>query len=146
VPGKGQNDRGLPETCRPLPGTFVLQSRCEVKNMTLAIKARPIPLQKDEAGTVWITGTRIPLDTIVYAYLNGDSAEEIVESFDTLNLSDVYAIISYYLDHQSEVDAYLQGRQVEAAALRNKIEKRFPSKGVRERLLARQKKHDQTGG
>ncbi len=108
--------------------------------MTLAIKARPIPLREDEAGTVWITGTRIPLDTIVYAYLNGDSAEEIVESFDTLNLSDVYAIISYYLDHQSEVDAYLQERQVEAAALRSKIEKRFPAKGVRERLLARQKK------
>lgn len=98
-------------------------------------------------GTWGVLGCALCLALLCYNFdVNGDSAEEIVESFDTLNLSDVYAIISYYLDHQSEVDAYLQVRQVEAAALRNKIEKRFPAKGVRERLLARQRKHDQTGG
>lgn len=84
------------------------------------------------------------LDTIVLAYRNGDSAEEIVESFDTLNLSDVYAIISYYLDHQAEVENYLQFRQKEAQQLHYKIEQQSPSHGLRERLLARQKYHDQT--
>lgn len=64
--------------------------------MTLSMEARPIPLTENEDGTIRVSGTRIPLDTVIYAYLNGDSAEEIVENFDTLNLSDVYAIISYY--------------------------------------------------
>jgi uncharacterized protein (DUF433 family) len=114
--------------------------------MTLAVEARPIPLQKDKSGALWITGTRIPLDTVIHAYLNGDNAEEIVGSFDTLNLADVYAIISYYLDHRNDVDAYLQARQEEAAAIRREIEKQYPMQGIRERLLARQQKHDQTGG
>ena len=114
--------------------------------MTLAIGARPIPLETDEDGLVRVTGTRIPLGTIVYAYLNGDSAEEIVEGFDTLNLSDVYAIISYYLDHRREVDAYPLKRQTEAAALRSEIESQFPNRGIRERLLARQTKYDQNRG
>ena len=114
--------------------------------MTLAVEARPIPLRKDKSGALWITGARIPLDTVIHAYLNGDSAEEIVESFDTLNLADVYAVISYYLDHRSDVDIYLRARQEEAAAIRSEIEKQYPMQGIRERLLARQKKHDQTGG
>ncbi|MFO7539247.1 MAG: DUF433 domain-containing protein [Chloroflexota bacterium] len=108
--------------------------------MSLALETRPIPLEKDEDGTIWVIGTRIPLDTVVYAYLNGDSAEEIVESFDILNLSDVYAIISYYLDHPDEVNTYLQMRETEADSLRRQIEAQFPSHGLRQRLLARQKK------
>jgi len=113
--------------------------------MMLAIKTKPIPLQTEPDGTVRVKKTRITLDTIVLAYRNGESAEEIVESFDTLNLSDVYAIISYYLDHQSEVETYLQSRQQEALQLHYKIEQQFPSHGLRERLLARQNYHDQTG-
>jgi len=111
----------------------------------LTIKSKPIPLQTTPDGTIKVANTRIPLDTIVFAYRNGENAEEIVESFDTLNLSDVYAIIGYYLDHQPEIDAYLQSRQQEATQLQHKIEKQFPAHGLRERLLARQRHHDQTG-
>jgi uncharacterized protein (DUF433 family) len=107
----------------------------------LAIQTKPIPLQTDPDGTVRVTNTRIPLDTVVYAYRNGESAEEIVESFNALNLADVYAIISYYLDHQLEIDAYLQTRQTETEQLHDEIEKQFPSHGLRARLLARQRNH-----
>ncbi|VAW32565.1 hypothetical protein MNBD_CHLOROFLEXI01-1031 [hydrothermal vent metagenome] len=95
--------------------------------MTLAITTKPIPLQQDQTGTIYVRGTRIPLDTIVYAYRNGESAEEIVESFSSLKLADVYAIIAYYLEHQIDVETYLQARQDEAQSLRNKIESHFPS-------------------
>jgi uncharacterized protein (DUF433 family) len=113
--------------------------------MALAVEARPIPLQIEENGTIRIIGTRIPLDTVIYAYLNGSSAEDIVESFATLNLSDVYAIISYYLDHRQEVDNYLRARQAEGHILRGQLEAQFPSRGIRDRLLARQRNHAQTG-
>lgn len=106
--------------------------------MTTIIGTMSIPLQKESDGTIYVTGTRIPLDTIITAYLNGDSAEEIVDSFDSLRLSDVYAIISYYLDRQDSVNAYLQARQAEADQLQTTLQERFPSTNIRQRLLARQ--------
>lgn len=108
--------------------------------MTLLIESKPLPLIVNEHGTVMVRGTRIPLDTIVYAFRNGDSPEEIIEQFDTLKLADVYAIISYYLDYQNEVDAYIRQREVEAQVIRQEIEARFPPHGLRERLLARRAK------
>ena len=114
----------------------------EVIQMTTTFGTRTIPLQKEHDGTIRVMGTRIPLDTIIYAYLSGDSAEEIVDSFDSLNLADVYAIIGYYLDQQSELNAYLQKREKEAARLQERLEGRFPSSDLRQRLLARQRNND----
>src|SRR5437879_2771123 len=37
--------------------------------------------------------TRVPLDTVVYAFNQGASPEEIVMSYPTLELGDVYAIV-----------------------------------------------------
>lgn len=110
--------------------------------MTTTFGTRTIPLQGENDGTIRVIGTRIPLDTIIYAYLSGDSAEEIVDSFDSLNLADVYAIISYYLDQQDEINAYLQKREREAARLQEKLEVRFSPGDLRQRLLARQRNHD----
>lgn len=39
----------------------------------LAIETRPIPLTIDEKGIVLVTGTRIPLDTIIYAQTDSKS-------------------------------------------------------------------------
>jgi len=52
-------------------------------------------------------------------------------------LADVYQIIAHYLNHITEIDAYLAQREAIAAALKAKIEKRFDPVGVRARLLAR---------
>ena len=54
-------------------------------------------------------------------------------------LADVYSVITYYLRHQSDVGAYLQKRQQQAATVRQENERRFPPSGVRERLLARRR-------
>lgn len=112
--------------------------------MTLAIEARPIPLFANEQGIIMIHGTRIPLDTVVYAFRQGASAEEIVQSYDTLRLSDVYAIIAYYLDNQVEVESYLQRRATEKEKVHRFIDTHFDQAGFRERLLARQQKNAQT--
>jgi uncharacterized protein (DUF433 family) len=62
--------------------------------------------KRDEA--YWITGSRVSLDSVIYAFLEGSSPETIVDSFDTLSLEQVYGAITYYLSHRSEVDAYLR--------------------------------------
>lgn len=102
--------------------------------------AVPPPLEFKENGRVIrVRGTRIPLDTVIYAYNDGESVEAIVESYSTLNPADVHAVISYYLRHKADVDAYIKHREQEAEVLRREIEERWPSEGIKERLLARQR-------
>ena len=62
--------------------------------------------KRDEA--YWIAGSRVSLDSVIYAFLEGASPESIVDSFDTLSLEQVYGAITYYLGHRSEVDGYLK--------------------------------------
>mgnify|MGYP001817794430 CR=1 FL=1 len=114
--------------------------------MTLNIETRPVPLTENAHGIFMVSGTRVPLDTVVYAFRNGDTAEEIVESFDTLDLADVYAVISFYLDNQEQVEDYLRRREAEAKAFQHEMETRFPPFGLRERLMARRKNRAQAGG
>ena len=100
------------------------------------IEPLPVPLVAD-AGEWRVIGTRVPLQYLVYAYRKGASAEEIAARYPSLSLAQVHALLAYYLEHRAEVDAYVLERESEATALREKIEARFPTNGLRERLLAR---------
>ena len=105
--------------------------------MSMAIEALPTPLRVDDDGVVRVGDTRVTLDTVIAAYLDGASPEEIVDRYPSLALAAVYGVISYYLHHRSRVDAYLRERAQQAAAVRRENEARFNPQGVRERLLAR---------
>jgi uncharacterized protein (DUF433 family) len=96
-----------------------------------------VPLSMNEAGVLRITGTRVSLDSVIYAFKEGATPEEIVQQYPTLDLKDIYAVISYYLQNQAEIEEYLAQRQVERQALKKEIESRFDPHGIRERLLAR---------
>jgi uncharacterized protein (DUF433 family) len=98
-----------------------------------------IPLFTDPQGAIRISGTRVLLDTIVTAFHAGATAEGIAQKFPTVALADVYQIIAHYLNHTTEIDAYLSQRQGEGAALKREIEKVFDPIGIRARLLARRK-------
>jgi uncharacterized protein (DUF433 family) len=105
--------------------------------MALIIQADVPPLHQDEDGVVRIANTRIPLERVVGAFLTGMTPEQIVDDFDVLRVEDVYAVISYYLRHRGEVDAYLAGADQESAKIREEIEQRYDPAGIRARLLAR---------
>jgi len=105
--------------------------------MELSIKPPALPIAKDAHGLVRVGGTRVTLETVVTAFNNGSTCEEIVYQYPSLKLADVYAVISYYLSNQTEVDEYLEERQKNAAKIRKKVESQFDSKGIRERLLKR---------
>jgi hypothetical protein len=53
-------------------------------------------------------GTRISLDSVVYSFERGNSPEAIHESFPVLKLAQIYGAIAFYLDHQAEVQRYLE--------------------------------------
>lgn len=103
----------------------------------LLIEDVPVPLRQDEDGAIRVGKTRIPLDTVVIAFQQGASAEGIVESYPTLSLEEVYAVIAYYLRRKAEVEDYLRVRANFAAGVREENQRRFPSNGLREKLLAR---------
>ena len=105
----------------------------------IAIVPEPTPLRVDADGVIRVGNTRVTLDTIVFTFRKGLSAEEreIVEQYPTLDLSDVYAAISYFLKRGSEVEGYLAERQAEAAKIREQNQTRFDTQGLRQRLLAR---------
>jgi uncharacterized protein (DUF433 family) len=98
---------------------------------------RAPPLRTDADGVVRVGGTRVTLDTVVGAFLNGCTTEEIVTKYPSLDLADVYAVIAYYLWNRPAVDAYLAERADEARVVREEVERRSPSADLRERLLAR---------
>lgn len=108
--------------------------------MSLAIKEQLVPLRVDQDDVVRVGGTRVTLDTVVTAFEQGATAAEIVDRYSVLSLADVYLVLGYYLHHRTEIETYLQARQQQAAEVRRQNEARFPSDGIRERLLARYKK------
>jgi uncharacterized protein (DUF433 family) len=101
--------------------------------------AEPVPLATDANGTVRVGGTRVTLDTLVAAFQDGATAEEIAQQYPTLQLADVYATISYYLRHRFDVENYLADRQARAAAIRQTTELKSDLHAIRARLVARRK-------
>lgn len=102
-----------------------------------ALPTAVVPLVTDPHGVIRVRGTRVTVDSIVSAFRAGATAEEIAQQFPSVALADVYQVIAHYLNHMSELDAYLAGRQADAEFLKRDVENRFNPTGVRARLLAR---------
>lgn len=105
--------------------------------MALDLTPIPVPLRVDETGTVRVGQSRVTLELVVSRFDQGESPEEIVSGFPTLQLADVHAVVTYCLQHRREIEAYLQQQERRAAEVRTLIEARFDQRGLREKLLAR---------
>ena len=97
-----------------------------------------IPLSTNADGVILVGNTRVTLDTVIGSYKQGLSPEEIISRYSSLNLSDVYSTIAFYLSYPLEVEEYLKQRRVIAQAIREENQLRFNSQGLHDRLLARQ--------
>lgn len=74
----------------------------------------------------YIAGTRVSLDSIVYAFLHGETAEAIAQSFPTLALEQVYGAIAFYLANSERIDGYLAGRRADYEAKREAARRADP--------------------
>src|SRR5713226_1297358 len=81
------------------------------------------PLVITEQGTIRVKGSRVSLDSIIYHFKLGATAEQIVQSFPSLSLGDVYSSIAYCLTHRQQIEEYLQ-QETEADALQEQLESR----------------------
>jgi len=111
-------------------------------DMTMVVTAETPPLAADAAGIFRVGGSRVTLDTVVGAFRDGATAEEIAEQYPAISLGEVYAVIAYYLAHTAEVDDYLREREQRSAEVRQANERLFDPTGIRARLMARQAGQD----
>ena len=111
--------------------------------MVLAPTTEVLPLTVDAHGVLRVGNTRVMLETVLAAFADGATAEDIVQQYPSLHLADVYSVIGYYLRHTAEVDVYCQQRHRQRETVRQQNEARFDPHGVRERLLARRASHEQ---
>ena len=94
-----------------------------------------IPLYEDPPGVLRVGKSRVLLELVIHAFQRGETPEGIVQSFDTLSLPDVYAVVGYYLANPAAVDEYLRQCDVQAEALRRKIESSQPPReNLRQRI------------
>ena len=92
-------------------------------------------LQVDDQGRAWIEGsnTRV-IQVAIDKYAHGWSAEEIQAQHPHLSLAQVHAALSYYYDHQADMDADIERLIREDEALRaqagvSKAEQRLRQRG-----------------
>jgi uncharacterized protein (DUF433 family) len=68
-------------------------------------------VRPDANGVLRVGATRVSLDSVVYAFHQGHSAETIQQQFSSLSLEETYGAIAYYLANREEVDRYLERQE-----------------------------------
>ena len=58
-----------------------------------------------------VAGTRISVRTVVERVRLGDSPEQVVENYPPLTLAQVYDALSYYHEHESEIEAEIAANE-----------------------------------
>lgn len=101
------------------------------------LQAVPPPLRFDAHGVCRVADTRVTLLTLIEAFQEGATPEEIYQEYPSVRLADVYAVIAYYLGHRDEIDAYLETVRAQEAQVIGEIKLRSPFSEIRRRLLAR---------
>ena len=99
--------------------------------MQLTQIKNPNPLREDKHGVIRIGATRVTLQNVVHLYVQGASAEEIALRFDVLSLTDVYATLSFYLNHSEQVQQYLDQQHQASTHASYKAEQLSPTAQVR---------------
>src|SRR5689334_21118251 len=89
--------RGSLVTPRP-PATLTAMIREEV-----GMKG-PEMYVEERNGGYYVASTRVSLDSVVCAFLRGQSPESICQSFAPLTLEQVYGAIAFYLANREAID------------------------------------------
>lgn len=89
----------------------------------------------DERGIAWIDDTNtkvveVVLDKIAYGW----SAEEMHLQHPHLSLAQIYAALSYYHDHEQELDVQIERRYHEAQQILERVARPVARQALEDRL------------
>ncbi|MCE9531141.1 MAG: DUF433 domain-containing protein [Planctomycetes bacterium] len=105
-----------------------------------------VPLREEPAGVFRVGNSRVLLELVLQAFKAGATPEAIVQSYDTLKLADVYAVVSQYLTTPEPFEKYLRIRDEAAIEARKTIEQlQGPQINLRSVLLARANAKEEAG-
>ncbi len=108
--------------------------------MSFTVQADSPPLHEDATGALRVGGTRVLLELVIRAFQDGATPETIVQRYDTLLLTDVYGVVTYYLRHRDDIEAYLARREQQVEVVQQRIhEQQNDLSGIRARLMAQRK-------
>ncbi len=97
-----------------------------------------VPLREEPKGVFRVGQSQVLLELVLRAFKAGTPLEAIVESYDTLKLADLYAVMSRYLAAPAPFEEYLRLRDDAGVETRRKIEEfQGPQGDLRTVLLAR---------
>jgi len=97
-----------------------------------------VPLHENPPGIFRVGSSRVLLELVLRAFKDGATPEGIVQSYDTLKLPDVYAVVTRYLADPAPFEEYLKQCDERAEEVRRKIESlQGPRRNLREVILSR---------
>lgn len=104
------------------------------------------PYVEERNGIPYVRGSRVPLESLVWLWRDGQSAEAVRDAYPTLRLAEVYGAVAYYLDHQSEVDAQVAASQAIFESMRSSAAAADPERyaALRQRFAAARARHTDT--
>ena len=106
--------------------------------MTVTLQNDAPPLREDTSGALRIGQSRVLLELVIRAFQDGATPEAIVQSYPSVTLADVYAVIAYYLRHRADIEQYLAERERQVEEVQRRIESgQRDLSDIRSRLLAR---------
>lgn len=82
---------------------------------------------EERDGGYYLIDTRVSLDSVVYAYLRGESVEGIAESFPALNLEQIFGALAFYTANRDTVDTYLAKSKADYSELQQQWRRDHPS-------------------
>ncbi|HTC32013.1 MAG TPA: DUF433 domain-containing protein [Bryobacteraceae bacterium] len=81
---------------------------------------------EERSGAYFVVGTRVSLDSVVLAFLRGESPEGIAESFPALTLEQILGSLAFYLANRDEIDQYLRQGAEDFERLRQQARQNNP--------------------
>lgn len=84
---------------------------------TLYTGCMPVPILAETPrisevdGVLRVGETGVTVETVLWAFEQGSTPEDITDQYPSLTLADVYGVIAYYLRHQEQIEKYLDVRQ-----------------------------------
>ena len=108
--------------------------------MALDLRPHALPPRRDTRGVIRVGGTRVALESVLWAYQEGESAEGILERFPSLDLAGIHATLAWYLRHLEEASTYLARARRDGTANRAEAERRGASSRLGAGLRARRRR------
>ena len=108
--------------------TRILQAIAHIIGERRQVTKEYVEFIEQPGGTgYYIAGSRVSLDSVVYAFLRGESPEGIVDSWPSLTLEQVFGALSFYLANREAVDQYLAEGAAGFRDLRDRLKRDQPA-------------------